>query len=1176
MRLQSHMTPRFFSLLIAYGMTFVTAGPAMSQIGGQGSIQGSVTDSTGAAVPGATLTATNVATKVETTRQTTGSGFYQISPLPSGVYNVRVTAAGFQTTVQENVTVDALAVVGLNLTLAVGTVNESVIVTAAAPILQTDDATTGGSMRSETYKALPLAMNEGPRDPTMFIATIPGVTSVVTQVGGPTYASFNGGHENQNEVYVEGVPLTTVGQQGETRYLSLGVSVEAIEQFQVQINGQKAMFQGQGMSNYVIKSGTDQFHGSLFHYFRNTALDARGFFPPTTPVDHQNEFGGSVGGPIKKGKIFFFTVYDGYKYNTAMSPEFQSIPTLAARAGDFSAFPGAIYDPLSQTCAGAVCTKTPFANNRIGDNRISPISKSLQSYLVAPQNSGIQNNYLAGPSKLLSVYTSTNKVDLNLTDKIRLFGVYTQGWYSSDYTGALSAGTNMTPLPYTAGRVAQEKPRMIQVHSNMVLRPNLLNNFSISMARLNIPLVSATAGGGYLSKAGLKGLPAGQASDSFPTVTFAGPNSPIGWAGTNAVAFTQNQKTFTIQDNVLWITGKHALTTGFQLQKLQDNNENPLTGSSANFGFSNTQTAGFSPTGAILTNTGNAYASYLLGALNSTSIVDNNVKITQSRFTGLAFFVQDDWKVSPRFTVNLGLRYELLTPYVEKDNHMSWLNSSLPNPAAGGRPGALEFASDKRRVPIDTFHLGFSPRLGLAYSASDKTVIRASFGLNQARGGSLGGHFPGGGLGQLGYNGTGNFSSIVTGQPAFYWDNGVPVYQRGPFLDPGFGAGFTTENPGNAAGMNWVDEKTGGRPPYYINWSFGIQRQLSKTMTLEATYSASRGHFLAGAGALGIWTNSMQPKYLALGTLLAAQATPANLAAARAILPDVNLPFSNYQGTIAQALKPFPQYGGFTTWKFSNHGNSNYNALQVRFNHRLSSGLTAQFGYTFSKVMDDFTSVSLYGGGSGGTRDPYNGKLDKSLGVNDRTHVFLGTVVYSLPFGTGQRLGNGNAVARALVSNWQVSGLVNLTQGAPLAIGSSACNVPGMVSRCYPNYNRAFNGDVRINGNYGTGNVLGSNGAVYLDRNAFAEPAAFTLGEIARNAPLGLRVPYSWNVDMSVRRAFPIRERMRFAFQVDSFNFTNSVVFRAPSTSISSANFGAVTGQQNLPRKLQLSARFEF
>jgi hypothetical protein len=266
----------------------VAAGSAFAQVGGTGSIQGAVTDPSGAVIAGAAVTATNVATGVETARKTTESGFFVLPVLPAGEYTVTVKATGFQTLTQTRVIVDALATVGLNTKLQIGEASQAVTVGAEPSILKADDVALGSSMQNQVYDALPLAMNGAARDPSAFAGLALGVSNYTTQPAGPSTGSFNGGQTYQNEVYIEGLPLTSAGTESDTRNLAFGVSVEAVDQFQVETSGAKAMYEGQGVSNYVFKSGTNQFHGGVFEYFRNTDFDARGFFALTTPIEHQN------------------------------------------------------------------------------------------------------------------------------------------------------------------------------------------------------------------------------------------------------------------------------------------------------------------------------------------------------------------------------------------------------------------------------------------------------------------------------------------------------------------------------------------------------------------------------------------------------------------------------------------------------------------------------------------------------------------------------------------------------------------------------------------------------------------------------------------------------------------------------------------------------------------------
>ena len=626
MRIDHVRSRAALALTILLGFT----KPGCAQMAGTGSIQGSVTDPSGAAVPAATVTATDVATNAKTVQHTTEAGFYAIAALPPGKYTVNVTATGFQSVTQENVTVDALAVITVNLTLQVGSVGETVTVSAAPPPLNTADSTLGSNMRNELYTALPLAMNGSPRDPTAFVALVPGVQGLGTQAAGTSFASFNGGQPYLNEVYIEGLPTTTAAVQGETRNLSLGVSVEAIEQFQVLTNDPPASYQGQGVENFVLKSGTNDFHGSAFEFFRNTVLDARGFFPPTTPIEKQNEFGVYASGPIKKDKVFFFASYDGYYYRQSTTPTFQSIPSLAAQQGNFSAYSQVIYNPYSTACnaSGANCRRAPFAGNIIPPNLISPVSRSLQSYLPTPSNGAILNNFLTTQPIGLHNNNTTDKIDVVLNDKHRFYGFISHGRYATDGLAGITAGTSALPLPYTASRYVTEVPTSAQLRDVHVFSPTILNQLSYSFNRLYVPITSATVAGAYPQKAALQGLPPGQASLAFPTINFNGSNSPTSWAGTNSIAFDEASNTFVLQDNVQWVKANHSMTIGGQFQALQNNYTNPDLGSVASFNFSNSETAGFSPTGTLLTATGNAYASYLLGAVDGSSITQNYVATT--------------------------------------------------------------------------------------------------------------------------------------------------------------------------------------------------------------------------------------------------------------------------------------------------------------------------------------------------------------------------------------------------------------------------------------------------------------------------------------------------------------------------------------------------------------------
>lgn len=1149
----------------------------LAQVGGTGSIAGRVTDPSGAILTGATITATNIATGAETVRTTSNAGVFSLPLLPPGDYSITVKASGFQTLTQAHVIVEALGTVEVNLTLQVGTANQSVTVSDQPTILKTDDVALGSSVDNRVYDSLPLAMNGAARDPSAFAGLASGVDNYSTQAAGPSTGSFNGGQTYQNEVYIEGLPLTSAGTESDTRNLAFGVSVEAVDQFQVETSGAKAMYEGQGVSNYVFKSGTNQFHGAVFEYFRNTDFDARGFFAVTTPIEHQNEFGFSVGGPIIKNKLFFFGNYDGYRFDSATPPGLQTIPTIAERSGDFSAFPQLIYDPQSATGTGV---RTPFPNNTIPSDRISKISQSFQSYLPAPTNSNITNNYLATLPNLVNNDSTTDKVDYNMTDKNRLFVLFSRGKYANPIVGSLTPITTSTlPVPYTDGRGVIEYATLGQFKDTYVISTNMVNQFSLSASRLFIPLTSNTASGNYPIKAGLTGLPPGIANTGFPDISFSGNNAPVSWDGTNSHAFNEAQNTYDLQNNILWTKGRHNLTFGFQFQALQDNENTPLTGTQAGFTFAAGETGNFNSTGTLISTTGLGYAGFLLGAVDSSVVTQNSVAETGGRYKTYAGYVQDDFKVSSRLTLNLGLRWNIWSPFTEVNNVMSFFNPALPNPLAGGIPGALQFAGNgvdscHCSTPVKEHYVNPGPRIGLAYRLDDKTVIRAGFGIYYAHAGGVGGRTNGRqGLSQVGFNNTGSLSSAVTGQPAYAWDGGYPGNPLSPpFFNPSYGIGFITAAAGASVGsgpttaqtVTYGDPNYGGKAPYYENWSFNIQRSLTRNLVLSAAYSASAGHWLPGAAVAGPFTNQIPIQYLPLGSLLTQTLSSATLAKAQALFPNIGVPFANFTGTIGQALKPFPQYNGISD-PWLDVGNSTYHSLQLSLNHRFSSNLTFMVNYTFSKELDDLAGV----------RDPTKDFLEKAPGTIDHPHVASATFVYQLPFGKGHNWTSDNNVIRSVISNWQFSGIFTFSSGAPLTL-TGTCVGGGIIdATCYPSYNPSFSGSVWQNGSIGSGGANVASTA-YLNKAAFVDPANYTAGNVARSAPLGLFAPHIADLDVSVRREFPIVERVRLALQADAFNVNNAVHFAAPGVGIDSASFGIFSAMSNQPRKLQFSARISF
>jgi hypothetical protein len=1152
----------------------------MAQLGGTGAIQGIITDPGGAVVPGATVTATNVGTSVSTTRQTNDAGLYLIKPLPPGEYKVVVSLSGFLTIIQEKVIVDALSTVTVDLGLKVGDVKETVTVADSPVQLNTSDARLGTVIRNEMYTNLPLAMGtavagsgigQGPRNPGAFIFLLPGVTE------GNRWGQINGAQGFSKDVFIEGTPVTDPIQQGEGRTIALGVSVEAVEQFQVETSGTGVEFNGQGAENYTIKSGKDQFHGSGFEYFRNTVLDARGFFPVIRPPEHQNEFGFTVGGPIIKKKAFFFFSYDGWRYRVTSPTQLVSIPTLKERVGDFSELPVPIYDPLTTVAIPGGFSRTQFADpsratpanplglNIIPLNRLSNISKVYQSFLPLPTNGGLLNNYLGQVPVAYNNDSFNVKIDYNLTSNQRLSGIYTHGKRSQP--GAYREVSTATPqsalpLPYTSTRLVTEIPTVFQVKHSWTISPTLVNQVNFGFQHFFVPITNATSDGKWSTQSGIKGLPPGDASDAFLEASFAGANAPAGWRGTDARDFEDNNYNYTLQDSVLWVKNKHSFKFGVQYQNVYDKTKTNDTGSLFTAQFSNVQTAGFNAAGVLQSGQGNAYASYLLGALNSATVNEDSIVATVAQFSSFSWWAADDFKVTPHLTLNLGLRQDIWLPYTEANDHFTFFDPTSPNPAVGGYPGVLRFGGNVAPDAISchcsqiikTDHAAIGPRLGFAYSYNDKTVFRGAFGIMYTRRGAVGGRENA--RTGTGFTGINANAPIVSPNgsfiPALFWESGIPPFAKGPIYDQTYQTGFATGLP---SGGTLTYGNPNSVPPRYTNWNLSIQRSLTRSTILTAAYVGSIGKSLAGA-APGFWTNQMDPKFLVLGNLLTLTATPANVAAAAAIVPGVKLPFANFSGTIGQMLKPWPQYTSISA-PYNNDGQLNYQALQASIQQRLTNGLTFNVNYTYSKSL----------GTINGFRSAYIG--EKNLSTTDIPHVWNAFYSYDLPFGKGRKFDTDSDVLRAVISGWQISGITRYASGTPLGPFTATCNVP-QAGTCWASYNPAFTGPVQINGGWGHGDV---NTTAYIDKNAFISPASFTYGNTQATGAYGLRNPHFANQDLSISRNFQIREGWRLQFGADTFNLLNSTRFGGISTNITAANFGRVSSQANLPRVVQFKLR---
>ncbi len=1204
MRFGSMNATLLLVLLLVFGPRTTAA-----QTGGEAGIQGSVVDSTGASVPNATVTATNDATGVVTVRQSSSAGLYTISPIVPGTYTVTVSAQGFGGFKQQHFTIDALKLTGLNVTLAIGSTSQEVTVTEAPPALETTNAVLGGVMENQTYENLPLQMSGQQRDPTAFAALLPGVQ------GGARAPIIGGTGNYLAAVYVDGIPITTINQQGDNRVVSNAIPVEAIDQFQVISSTPGAEYQGAGLINFTLKSGGNAYHGTGAIFVRNTIFDTWGFtspaltskdangnvIPAAKPVEHQNEIVAALGGPIpftrKRG--FFFVTYDKYHGRNGINPNTLTVPTNLMRTGNFSELNFPIYDPTSTAaCTAAskgVLCRNAYAGNIIPNSQLSPIALKMQSFLPAPSNSLLTQNYLGGVPSGYDNHEFSTRVDFDLTAKQRISYVLTIGTRKNvPFTvGGTPAGV-VLPLPYTAGGYATIKPTIMDIEHNYQISDHIGNQFKFGFNRFSQPVQSLTENvAPYRAAAdlGITNLPAGQASNEFPGATFGTTakftTAEAPWTSNGASGATQTTvpNTFTALDNLLIVKGRHSLTIGGQIQWLQDNVAGQLGPSGIlTIPYTANSTANYNGASLNTTTSGFSYASYLLGAAAASGIAIQGVSETGGRYRTISPYVQDDWKVFPKLTLNLGLRWDYFPPFHEVQDRWSFLNPNLQNSLTGSA-GELQFAGNRGagvscqcRTPVNTWFKNFGPRIGLAYEVTPKTVIRAGYALVYSIGGGVGGRAGAGvGTGSTGFNTTANapaeLTSTAAAGPSYFLNNSAAFAAIGrantAFGGPNYvlpaiptpSAASQTINTGNyqtASGayatpgtVSYADPYLSGRAPEFSFFNGGLQQAFNNNLTLTINYAGTQSHFVnpSGQNGRGYYTNGLNPSYIAtLGPLLGAdgktplltsQSTPANLAILQKNMAGFKVPYAgffapNTTSTVAQALVAFPQYSGVSDTWGANIANISYNSLQVSLNQRLSHGVTFTVNYTWSKnIGDDGTFRSGFDLPASATSNGVAYKQNRIERGETLTNIPQNINIYGVyqsPFGRG-KLGSDNFFLRTIAGGWQLSNIYSYTSGTPLVITYAGCTAPN-AGQCMPDLNPNYSGSPRKNGKFGSGVLANALGAKqFIDPAAFQAPANYTptapttsvinkIGTAPRTAPYGLRNQDRYNLDLSIRRSF--------------------------------------------------------
>ncbi len=1134
-----------------------------------GTVQGLVTDPSGAVVAAAKVSVVNQGTNETKELNTDSSGHFVVPFLTPGSYDVSVAAAGFNGAKETGVKIDVSQNREINFVLKVGAISEQVEVQSSAATLDTESATTGQVI--DTRKVIDLPLNG--RNPFSLAGLVPGVSNV----GNASTPHIGGSRNAVNEESLDGMtnilPENNVGNN----LAAYTPIVDSVQEFSVQTNSLSAEYGrfGGGVINLVTKSGTNTWHGGLFEFQRNSVLNATDFFVNrngrTKPDSNERQYGGTLGGPVTIPKIynghnrtFFFFGFQGDNA-TAAATTTDTVPTAAQLAGNFNGIAN-IYDPaapLTQNAAGQY-VRTQFPNNVIPTNRLNPVALKAQSYFPAP-NAGaagaLTNNFIAVGATSNNDYKWDARVDHNFTPNWHMFTRVSHDWNNSnplyDYgpSNPASQGGNG---PNVGGSYS------VSMDHTLTISPTLVADIRYGFARSyssRTPL-----GQGFLPSS--LGLPtsldavASQRVLNFPRFAI---NNGAGLGNTGYVALIENPSAHDITASLTKILNHHNIKFGGEWRKLLIN-FTQYGFPDGQFNFDQTWTQQILNSG---NGTGNAYASFLLGIPTGGSVTHEPTASDASVYS--AAYVQDDWKVTSKLTINIGLRWDIDFPRTERYNRLSYWDPTLPSPIQGLVPanacpscgnlvGQLIYVGTSQskygRAQGPDQWKDFGPRFGFAYSGDTKTVLRGGFGISYAPSALQA-------AGTTGAPGVQGFGGSTTIQPSFDNQRTINATLSNPFPQgytlPLGAAGGPGSQLGQSIGESFFNSY---RNPYSIEWNMNVQRQLPGGMTLEAGYIANRGVFLID-GELTQPYNQLPTSYAALGNQLTTQVKNPFYG----IITTPGSPLSQPTVSYNQLLEPFPQYTNVGSFRKPG-ASSFYNGIIARLDKRFSNGLTFLVSFTGGKTMDDSAASVTYLGSVSSTRaDQYNRRLEWSVSPQDVSKNLVSSFVYELPFGKGKRFANNAPrFANLLVTGWNVNGIISAHTGTPIVL-SSATN------------QTQLNTAAQRPDNTGQSALL-SNPTInrWFNTSVFYQPPQFTIGNTSRTLP-DVRNPGATNADISFfKNNYIGGERSKnIQFRAELFNSLNHPQFSAPNTSINGGTaFGTITSLATPSRIIQLAIKYAF
>jgi hypothetical protein len=1103
-----------------------------------GTITGRVVDTTGAAIANAAVTATNTGTRLAYRTTTNDTGNYVLQQLAIGTYEIDVEAKGFRKFVRKDIELNVAQTLSVDASLELGQLEQTVEVVGNASTLQTATSDLGTIVQNNKLVDLPLFVGGNVRNLEQFIFLAPGVT------GDTGNTQISGSPSRGTELLVDGI-ASTGAESGGVMPGSARPSVETIGEFKLIRANFNAEYgrTGGGIEVFTTKSGTNDLHGAFFDYLRNDKFDARGFFQQTRPINRQNEFGATLGGPVfiprvynGRNKTFFFFVYSGYRYRQGPPNTLQSVIPLDFRQGDLSRLGTPIYDPTTNTSTPTGIVRQQFPGNRIPLDRFSTVAKNILPLLPAPTNSNVFNNFVSVGRGQTHSNQYNIKIDHAFTDSNRI-----SGYFYRDINEILDP--ELVPGPTSPNRKSGSRKIWGRISHDYVFSPSMLNHLNVGYTRFVTSIESYSLNQGWPTKLGLTGVNAGP-DNGFPCIEFPGSGfSRLGDQNCNTRT-VQTNNTFQLNESFSWVRGNHSLKFGLDYRWIETNGIDPWQ--SPGWFFFNALETGQPG----VNNSGNSIASFLLGAVDLGRL-RQYAYFPRNRYQYYATYAQDDWKVSRKLTINYGLRWDIYLPRYEKLGNLSTFDPATPNPAAGGRPGALVFFGEgagrngySRVADIDW--KSFAPRLGLAYQITPRTVLRGGYGIYYALGNANAG-LRDSLSSSWGFIQAPTFQTQDAGvTPPFYWDNGFPQnFCQAPCLSPSAANGIDIR----------MIQRSDGRPPYFQNWSFTVERELTSRINLQLSYVGTKGTRI-GSGLIHL--NELSPSLLSLGSLLT---RPYN--SPEAIAAGIQSPYPGFTGSVAQALRPFPQMND--VWDRADpSGSSTYNALQAQFQVRSYKGLDVQLAYTWAKTLSD-ADVLAGGGPSGQTT--YNRRIEKAVATTDVPQIFGMSWSYELPFGPGKKMLNNGGITGKVLGGWILTGIHQYSVGIPIVLTAN---------NTLPLFNQLLRPNVvsGVSRTTDTSN-FDPNRDLWINRAAFAAPAPLTIGSSARSYT-DLRNPNYLNENFGLLKRVHIHERFIITFRAELFNAFNRTVFAAPQANVSNAQFGRISGQANTPRQGQVALRFEF